>query len=343
MARRAIVDFAAGLAGACWLLWSGRGLAEEGSPSRSPQVHLSWARDAEAAGACPNAAQIQADVAGRLGFSPFVAGDADSTSIEAFVTHERALWHATVAMRGADGELLGNRHVESAAADCRSLAAAAALAIALMIAPELLLRPPPAVPQSKPVRTPRPASRVALSPATPQPHRGPRGAVAIGAVAAAAVLPKPAFGPLLQGELQLHDHWSVVASAQLLPEQRLTRAGADAWLGLTLGSLGPCYRVKLVGRWTAASCATFLFGSLSLSMASPEAVHAGPRAWWGVAYGLRFSIRVGVLELAFGADAFTHLMRRDYTVSRLQPSRTESLFLEPAGGLLTSLTTGVRF
>jgi hypothetical protein len=335
------------LVATCLLLTCGRALAQGASPqvraSRAPQVHLSWSRDAEAAEACPNAPLIQADVAGRLGFSPFVAGDASSASIEVIVTRANALWQAAVVMRGADGALLGNRHVESAAADCQSLAAAAALAIAVMIEPELLLRPPPtaAVPAPKraPKPTPLPAAKAASAPA----HAGPRGALALGAAVAAGVLPEPAVGPLLRGELELRSRFSIAASAQFLPDQQLRRAGADASLGLSLGSVGPCYRVELDARWSLASCGSLLLGSLHFSIASPEAVQAGPRAWWGVACGLRLSLRVGAFELAAGADALAHLGRRDYIVSRQQPRRAESLFTEPAAGLLGSVTTGVRF
>jgi hypothetical protein len=311
--------------------------------STAPRVHLSWVRDAEAAEACPDASQVQADVAGRLGFSPFVAGDASSASIEVLVTHSKSLWQAAVVMRAADGVLRGNRHVDSAAADCHSLAAAAALAIALMIDPEAVLgpSPPPVVPKPPPVVEPAPPP--AATPAPPPTSHGPRGALALGGLVATGVLPKAALGPLLRAELELRRRLSLVVSAQFLPEQQLARAGADTWLGLTLGSVGPCYRVELSEHWAVASCGSFLLGSLSLAIASPEAVEAGPRPWFGVACGLRLSLRAGSFELTLGGDALAHLARHNYTVSRQQPVRTESLFTEPAAGVLGSLTTGVRF
>lgn len=348
MAQRTTSLCVAGLTGACLLLLPGRALAQatasgNSTAARAPRVHLSWVRDAEAAEACPDVSQVQADVASRLGFSPFVSGDADSASIEVLVTHSKALWQAAVMMRGADGALRGNRHVESAAKDCHSLAAAAALAIALMIDPELLLRPPPPAAPAHKAAPEGGTPSVAPPRVAPPPHGGPRGALSIGATVAAGVLPALAFGPLLRGELELRSRLSVVVSAQFLPEQRLTRAGADAWLGLSLGSVGPCYRIELGEHWAVASCASFLVGSLSLSIASPEAVQAGPRAWLGVACGLRLSLRAGAFELTLGGDALAHLARHNYTVSRQQPLRTESLFTEPGAGVLGSLTTGVRF
>jgi hypothetical protein len=127
------------------LLSPQRADAQTAPAAKAPRVHLSWVRDAEAAEACPDASQVQADVARRLGYSPFVAGDQNSASIEVLVTHSKTSWQAAAVMRDADGTLRGNRRVDSAAADCHSLAAAAALAIALMIDPEIIVRPPPTV------------------------------------------------------------------------------------------------------------------------------------------------------------------------------------------------------
>ena len=56
-----------------------------------------------------------------------------------------------IAMRGADGKLLGNRALTSSPGDCRSIATAAALTIAILIDPDALARapapkPPPSAP-----------------------------------------------------------------------------------------------------------------------------------------------------------------------------------------------------
>lgn len=306
------------------------------------RVHLSWVRDAEAAEACPDVAQIQDDVSGRLGYSPFVSGDRNSASIEVLVTRNKSVWQAVVVMRGADGTLRGNRRVDSAAPECQSLAAAAGLAIALMIDPELAIRPPPVKAQPKPAPVEKEPPPPVAAPPAPA-GRGPRGSVALGVEGAVGVLPSATLGPMLRGELQLYEGLGLVASAQFFPEQRLVRAGAEAWLGLSLASLGPCYRIELGEHWAVASCGSFLAGSLHLGVASPEVVEAGPRSWFGLSCGLRLSLRSGAFELTLGGDALAHWARHNYTVSRQNPLRTESLFTEPAAGALGSLATGVRF
>ena len=62
-------------------------------------------------------------------------------------------FQVTIAMRGGDGKLLGNRALTSSPGDCRSIATAAALTIAILIDPDALARapapkPPPAPPPS---------------------------------------------------------------------------------------------------------------------------------------------------------------------------------------------------
>jgi hypothetical protein len=337
MAGRAFPLFVLALLGSSALLCSRHAAAQN-----TPRVHLSWVRDAEAAEACPDVAQMQDDVAGRLGYSPFVSGDRDSASIEALVTRSKSVWQAVVVMRGADGALRGNRRVESAAPECGSLAAAAGLAIALMIDPEVIIRPTPVKAAPKPAPVEKEPSPPVVAP-PPAPRRGPRGALALGAQGALGVLPSTTLGPLLRGELELHKGLAVVVAAQFFPEQRVLRGGADAWLGLSLGSVGPCYRIELGEHWAVASCGSFLAGSLHLGVASPEVVDAGPRPWFGLSCGLRVSLRSGAFELTLGGDALAHLARHNYTVSRQNPQLRESLFTEPAAAALGSLATGVRF
>ena len=316
MAPRALSSLCVGLLGLASLLCSGNAAAQS-----TPRVHLSWVRDAD---------------------SPFVAGDRGSASIEVLVTRNRSVWQAVVVMRGADGSLRGNRRVDSAAPECQSLAAAAGLAIALMIDPEVIIRPTPVKAPPKAVVAEKAPPAPAAAPPAPA-RRGPHGSLALGVQGALGVLPSAALGPLLRGELQLHQGLGLVVSAQFFPEQRLVSAGAEAWFGLSLASVGPCYRVELGEHWAVASCGSFQVGSLHLGVASPEVVDAGPRPWLGLSCGLRVSLRAGAFELTLGGDALAHLARHNYTVSRQNPVRTESLFTEPAAGALGSLAAGVRF
>ncbi|HZL18602.1 MAG TPA: hypothetical protein VFG23_12745, partial [Polyangia bacterium] len=123
-------------------------------------VHLSWVRGDGAAG-CPDAGFIEAQVAARLGDAPFRRPP--TQFVEALVTRPAQTLLVAIAMRGADGALLGSRTLTSAADDCRSVANAAALTIAILIDPDALLRAAPPAPAPKPlaVTTPVPASAAA--------------------------------------------------------------------------------------------------------------------------------------------------------------------------------------
>ena len=115
-----------------------------------PGVHLSWVRG-DGAGICPDAAAIEAEVAERLGSNPFAR--APTQFVEAIVTQKPAGFEVGISMRASDGKLLGNRALTSSPGDCRSIATAAALTIAILIDPDALARAPapkPPPPQQQP-------------------------------------------------------------------------------------------------------------------------------------------------------------------------------------------------
>ena len=115
-----------------------------------PGVHLSWVRG-DGAGICPDAAAIEAEVAERLGSNPFAR--APTQFVEAIITQKPAGFEVGISMRASDGKLLGNRALTSSPGDCRSIATAAALTIAILIDPDALARAPapkPPPPQQQP-------------------------------------------------------------------------------------------------------------------------------------------------------------------------------------------------
>lgn len=309
------------------------------------RVHLSWVRDEGAADACPGAATIQADVAERLGFSPFSGAETESASIEVLVTKQPRGFAAAVVMHDASGALRGTRRVESDAADCASLADAAGLAIAVMIDPSLLVderkgQAPP-VATTKPAPTPPP-------PAAPPPpvvavDHAPKAALEVGVSVAAGVLPSVALGPLLRGELYLSERFALALGGQFFPEQERSRVGAVAHFSLALGSIGPCYRVELGASWALASCASLHVGSLGVAVASPDPAEVGARLWLATSLGLRLGLRLGPVEMSLAGEGLARLDRRRYEVERQAPLRRETAFSEPAVAGVGSLTTGVRF
>lgn len=323
----------------------------EPSSGSHRELRLSWVRSTPAA-SCPDAGHVEADVERRLGWSPFSHGSAASESIEALVTHENDTWRAVIELRAADGRSLGSRTVESAAANCGSLSAAAGLAMALMIEPLL-----PAQIESRPLApaTPVPAATPAPKPSSNSPvlterSNAPearalreRGGLLLGAFAATRVLPSAALGGTVIGNVELVDHLFGAVSASWLPEQHVRRNDADVGFGMTLGAIGPCYHLPIGARFSVSSCLSLLLASLQITVVEPEPVAPGARFWWAASAGLRLGWSSGAFEAALGVDALAHLTRHRYLIDRSEPNTEASFFVEPALALTGLLAAGVHY
>ncbi len=307
------------------------------------ELRLSWVRSASAA-SCPDAGHVEADVTRRLGWSPFEPNSSASQALEASVTRDNDVWRAAIELRAPDGTSLGSRNVESPAATCDSLAAAAGLAIALMIEPLLPEKPvvavqPPAAKLAPPV-TAKPSTTV--PPIAARSDSGAaNGSLGLGMLAVAGVLPHVAVGVTLSASARLVDRWFGTVSASFLPEQRVYGGDANVGFGLTLGSLGPCYRVPIHDAWSVSSCAALLLGSLEVTVTTPEPVAPGPRFWWAASTGLRLGWKAGPFETTLGVDALAHFTRHTYLIDRVVGST--SSFIEPAFAGMGSLVVGAHY
>jgi hypothetical protein len=291
---------------------------------------------------CPDVRRIESDVSRRLGRSPFVPGAAPPGTIEAFVSKEESVFEATIAMRGSAGELLGSRSVESTAPDCASLGAAAGLAIALMVEPILVEARPSSAQQ--PVQAP-----VVVRPER-QPERAvsetesrPSGGFTAGVAIAAQTLPRVSAGVTTRGEVGLGHGLIVAAGAFFFPEQSVENASSEVAFGMTLGAIGPCYRLELERSWALSSCASLLVGALHVSVETPEPVEPGQNLWLGASAGLRLGWTTAALELGTELLAFAHFDRQAYVVEGVGAEDPTSVFVEPSIGALGTLTAGVRF
>ena len=294
---------------------------------------------------------MQRDVETRLGWSPFVPDNRPSETIEALVTRESNTWRANIQLRDADGASLGSRDVTSPAQTCDSLAATAALAIALIIEPVLPAAPavptPPPTKPPPPPEAPKPAPRTTNDePASAQARanvRAVHGGVALGAIAAENVLPQLAVGPTLRAEVQLVDRLFARATANFFPEQHARGASGDVAFGLTVGSLGACYRLPLTSAWRAEGCASALLGSLDVTVHSPTPIAPGARTWWAGSLGLASAWRLGQAEISVEIAALDHFARHTYLIDQTDPGSSGSVFVEPAFGALGTLGAGVQF
>ena len=201
-----------------------------------PGVHLSWVRG-DGAGICPDAAAIEAEVSERLGGNPFAR--TPTQFIEAIVTQKPAGFEVSIAMRASSGLLLGNRALTSSPGDCRSIATAAALTIAILIDPDALARAPAPKPPPLP-----PTQQVGAGP------RLPAGRVTAIGGAGWGLVPGVAPGAGLAVTVDVARPIAVGLSTVFYPESRTAAPDDGFGFGLTYA--------ELVGCWVPLAPATVL-------------------------------------------------------------------------------------
>jgi hypothetical protein len=299
-----------------------------------PGVHLSWVR-AEGAGICPDAAAIEAEVAERLGGNPFAL--VPSQFVEAIVTQKAEGFLVTIAMRGPGGQLLGNRTLTSSPGDCRSIATAAALTIAILIDPDALAR----APAPKPAPPPSPA---------PEPRSGlPAGRVAAVAGAGWGQVPGIAPGARLSATIDVAEPLAIGLSAVLFPEQRTDAPDDGFAFGLTYGELVACW-VPLAAKPSASParlrlelCAGAAAGVLHAVVYSGTPTGPGQRWTFAAAQLTRVIIPIveGVVA-EIGLEATAPLPRREFFVAG-RPAGMDTVFTQPVVTLAGWAGVGLRW
>jgi hypothetical protein len=330
------VLLAAGAARAAAPELSGSGAPAQGVGQLG--VHLSWVRGEGAAG-CPDAGVIQAQVAARLGDDPFQRPP--TQFIEALVTRPAQTLLVAIAMRGADGVLLGSRTLTSAAADCRSVANAAALTIAILIDPDALLRAPPAVPAPTPATVAEPVPPPTASPAT----GGPSGRVTIGALGTWGRLPRAALGAALAATVDLGPWAAVSVTGAFLPERRTVAPDDGFAFGLSTGEVDGCFVPLRGGRAQLRGelCAGLSAGILHAVVYASTPLAPGERWTFAATQLMRLVIpfsRAGVLEGGIGlAEPFP---RRAFFVEG-QPAGMDTVFTQSALAATGFVGLGLRW
>jgi hypothetical protein len=302
--------------------------------------HLSWIRS-PAAASCPDARLVMAEVANRLGTSPFVADAPVRGSIEVRVERDQGNWYALISLRDGADVLVGSRRVQSNAETCGSLVAATVLAIALMMQPSLESAKPESVPVPRAARE-RDAAPVAPPPAKPSPTKAAAGVtpvVRLGAGTIVGALPHPSAGPTLKAGLRLGSHLVLLAGVHYFPQQWMAVESVGVGLSLSLGSLSGCWRFPLAASVDFSSCTLLLGGAVHLAVDAARPVAPGDGPWLGAGLGFMLSTRTGSVELGLELAAVGHFQRQDYRIQRSDQSAV-SAFIEPALAGLASLTLG---
>jgi hypothetical protein len=301
-----------------------------------PGVHLSWVRG-EGAGSCPDANAIEAEVAGRLGDNPFARPP--TQFIEAVVTARPDGHQVHIAMRVADGKLLGNRSLTSTAPDCRSVATAAALTIAIMIDPDVLARAPVPVPPPPPAPPPEPAQ----PPPAPAANFPP-GRVTALVGAGWGLLPGVAPGAGLAATTDVARRAAVGVSTVFFPERRTAAPDDGFAFGLAYAQLVGCFvltRPTARVRWEL--CAGGRAGVLHAVVFSAEPTGPGQRWTFAIAELIRVIIPVwGAAALEIGVDTVQPLPRRAFFVEG-RPAGMDTVFTQPVSAFTGWMGVGLRW
>jgi hypothetical protein len=276
-------------------------------------------------------------VVGRLGSNPFARPP--TQFIEAVVTQKPDGHQVHIAMRAADGKLLGSRSLTSTAPDCRSIATAAALTIAILIDPDVLARAP--------VPTPVPApAPPAPAPAPPPPAPAstlPPGRV-VGLVGAGwGVLPGTAVGAGLAATADVSRRAAIGVSTVFFPERRTAAPDDGFAFGLAYGQAVGCFVIipEAPVRWEV--CAGATAGVLHAVVLSAEPAGPGQRWTFALAELTRVIVplfRAAALEI--GVEATQPLLRRAFFVEG-RPAGMDTVFTLPVSAFTGWLGVGLRW
>ena len=305
--------------------------AAPGEGNVAPQgVHLSWVR-ADGAGVCPDAAAIEAEVSERLGSNPFVR--TPTQFVEAIVTQKPTGFEVAIAMRASDGKLLGNRSLTSSPGDCRSIATAAALTIAILIDPDALARAPALKPPPVP-----PAPQVASGPRIP-----PGRITALGGAGWGQV-PGVAPGAGLAVTIDVARPLAVGLSTLFYPETSPAAPNDGFAFGLTYAELVGCW-VPLASETALRLeiCAGGTAGVLHAVVFSGTPAQPGQRWTFAAAQLTRVIIPIYQgLVAEIGAEVTAPLPRRAFFVEG-RPVGMDTVFTQPVVTLAGWAGIGLRW
>lgn len=331
MLRAGRVWFGCALA---WLALSRSARADDAASTTGASYSLSWVRGA-GADACASARVVTREVERRLGRPVFELGA--ERSLEVQVTRAGAGFRGEVFVRDASGQIIGQRTLESADADCSALVEATVLALALVIDPDAASRlprpgvaafesplPAPSVPARPPSTAPAriEPSAPPLPPAACLPARStpPERHVAVAisgrALLQAGVVPGLDPGFELAAGVRPRERLGYALSVALAPSKTVTRGIGSLDIGLSRVALLMTVDAARSERWRLLLAAGPSVGALHVAVREPVPVLSPGDYWWLTAQlglDLQASISHGVF-VEIGAAGFAALWRRELRV-----------------------------
>ena len=310
--------------------------AQAQAPRAQPAAELGWVR-LDGAESCPDARAMRAAIADRLGRDPF--GREAGPLIEAVASREGDAWAARISARAAGGELVGSRELGSRAARCDSLAAAAALAVALVIDPEAVERVESARRSRAPAASAEPRAE-SVPGRAPSSAPGPLNWVDLRGIVSGGLVPGLAPGLAMLTELELARWLALSAGLAYWPEQKTDAPNGAAAFGLTAGTLAACAEPVRMESLGAALCAGALLGSIHTVVYELIPTGPGDRLWGAFSAGARvYAPRAASVRVSVALDALAPLTRHRFTVR----GHSQEVFRQQAVALSAQLGIGVHF
>jgi hypothetical protein len=311
---------------------------------------LSWVRG-EGAEECPTARALASEVERRLGRAVFDPTAARSFEVQ--VTRVAGRYRSDVFVRDEAGRAVGQRTLENDEPGCQALFGATALAIALVIDPEVAGRPPaataafeappPALPAPAPVLAPPPAPAPAPLPPPPPPPPPATTPVTLSlrGHVSGALVPKLSPGVALSFSARPGARWGFAASAWYTAPQTARRGEGDFSIGLTRGSLAVTFDAAASQRLRLVLQAGPSLGAFHLAVRAPVPV-TDPGDFWFAAIDLAANLQLAVSERIFvelGATGSGLVLRQQFWIrDESSPVWEQGLF---AGTVHSGL--GARF
>lgn len=300
-------------------------------PPVGPQpVRLSWVR-LPGAESCGAVVDVEAEVARRLRYDPFTRRA--ERFIEVIASRGEGEWTARITIHEDDGEV-GTRDMASAEPECGALVESVALAIALSIDPEAVVRPHPGPdPDPTPARPPERAEPPVVEEMSPAPFIA---SVSLRGVLGIGTLPLVMGGPALFANVTLVEALRASLGVYFLPE---IRDGAFGF-GLSAGFAGACYAFIRDPLLDLGLCAELHAGAIRAVVYELVPTTPGDRFWLAGAAAFEAEILLDEWTLALRANAVFPITWYEFHIEREPPT---PVFQQSIPGLLVSLGVGRRF
>ena len=317
----------------------------------------------EGAEQCPTGRELTREVERRIGRPAF---DRDGQrSFEVQLDREGGNYHSRVYVRGADGQSIGRRALESSEASCGPIFQATVLAIALVIDPDAALPAERAgavaafAPLANSGSAPQPASTAPAPPSSADVPRAPSAAPerpitatrapeerripiesSVRGLLSTAIVPGTSAGFAVHFSARPAERFGVALGTVYLAPGRAVTSTGEVRIGLTAATLGATFEAAATKQVRLVLEAGAWAGVLQSTVLRPTPNGSGPFPFLALDGGAQIELAItrGVFA-EIGGGGLVPLLRRGFLVA----PAGQALWREPALGGLGFFGLGASF